>query len=134
MLAAVAPAVPAEPTTYTRRMPEIEEPAELRSTEFSVEQSADARGAVLTLSGELDLSSAPELEQAISEAKPDSGRRLLFDLSTLGFMDSTGVSVLIAAKQDADAGGWLVAVRRPNGQVRRLLELVGLLERLEVED
>jgi anti-sigma B factor antagonist len=116
-------------------MPEIEKPAELRSTEFSVEQSTDVHGAVLTLSGELDLSSAPELEQAIREAKPaESGRRLLFDLSSLGFMDSTGVSVLIASKQNADADGWLIAIRRPNGQVRRLLELVGLLERLEVED
>jgi anti-anti-sigma factor len=115
-------------------MPEIEKPAELRSTEFSVEQSTDVHGMVLTLSGELDLSSAPELEQAIGEAKPESGRRLLLDLSTLGFMDSTGVSILIAAKQDADANGWLIAVRHPNGQVRRLLELVGLLERLEVED
>jgi anti-anti-sigma factor len=115
-------------------MPEIEEPAELRSTEFTVGQSVDADRVVLTLSGELDLSSAPELEQAISESKPESGRRLLLDLSSLGFMDSTGVSVLIAAKQDADANAWVLAVRRPNGQVRRLLELVGLLERLEVEE
>lgn len=115
-------------------MPEIEEPAELRSTEFSVEQSADVHGVVLALSGELDLSSAPELERAIGEAKPESGRRLLLDFSGLSFMDSTGVSVMVAAKHDADASGWLLAVRRPNGQVRRLLELVGLLERLEVED
>lgn len=125
---------PAEPTTSHRRMPEIEEPAELRSTEFTVEQSVDAGGVLLTLSGELDLSSAPELEQAISESKPQAGRRLLLDLSGLGFMDSTGVSVLIAAKRDADANGWLISVRHPNGQVRRLLELVGLLERLEVEE
>lgn len=113
---------------------EIEEQAELRRTEFSIDKSTDVRGAVLTLSGELDLSSAPELEQAIAEAKPESGRRLLLDLAGLRFMDSTGVSVLVRTKQDADATGWLVAVRSPTGQVRRLLELVGLLERLEVEE
>jgi anti-anti-sigma factor len=115
-------------------MAEIEEPAELRSTEFSIEPSADVRGTVLALSGELDLSSAPEVAQAITEARPESGRRLLLDLGRLSFMDSTGVSVLVRAKQDADASGWLIAVRGATGQVRRLLELVGLLERLEVED
>jgi anti-sigma B factor antagonist len=115
-------------------MAEIEKPAELRSTEFSIEHSADVRGVVLALSGELDLSSAPELEQALTEAKPEPGRRLLLDLSQLSFMDSTGVSVLVRAKQDAGANGWLIAVRSPTGQVRRLLELVGLLERLEIED
>jgi anti-sigma B factor antagonist len=114
-------------------MTEIEEPAELRSTEFSVDHRADVRGSVLALSGELDLSSAPELEQAMSEAKPEPGRRLLLDLAGLTFMDSTGVSVLIRPKQDADANGWLIALRSPTGQVRRLLELVGLLERLEIE-
>ncbi len=114
-------------------MTEIEEPAELRSTEFSVDHCADVRGSVLALSGELDLSSAPELEQAMSEAKPEPGRRLLLDLAGLSFMDSTGVSVLVRAKQDADANGWLIALRSPTGQVRRLLELVGLLERLEIE-
>jgi anti-anti-sigma factor len=115
-------------------MTEIEEPAELRSTEFSVEQNADVRGVVLTLSGELDLSSAPELEQAMTDGRPEPGRRLLLDLALLSFMDSTGVSVLVRAKQNADANGWLIAVRSPTGQVRRLLELVGLLERLEVEE
>lgn len=91
-------------------------------------------GVILTLSGELDLSSAPELEQAMTEGRPEPGRRLLLDLAMLTFMDSTGVSVLVRAKQDADAHGWLIAVRSPTGQVRRLLELVGLLERLEVEE
>jgi anti-sigma B factor antagonist len=69
----------------------------------------------------------------MAEAKPEPGGRLLLDLAALSFMDSTGVSVLVQAKQSADANGWLIAVRAPTGQVRRLLELVGLLGRLEVE-
>lgn len=115
-------------------MPEIEEPAKLRSTDFSVQQHSDPRGVVLALAGELDLSSAPELERALEEASAQAVERLILDLAELSFMDSTGVSVLIRAKQEAEARGGVIAVRAPNGQVRRLLGLVGLLDRLEVED
>jgi anti-sigma B factor antagonist len=115
-------------------MPEIEEPAKLGSTEFSVRQHSDAHGVVLALAGELDLSSAPELERALEEAGALPVKRLILDLAELSFMDSTGVSVLVRTKQRADGGGRILAVRSPNGQVRRLLELVGLLDRLEVEE
>lgn len=115
-------------------MADIEEPAELHSTDFAVTPRADARGVVLALSGELDLSTAPALEQAIEEARSETGERLLFDLAELSFMDSTGVSVLVRAKQEANAAGHEVTLRAPNGQVHRLLELVGLLDRLEVEE
>jgi anti-anti-sigma factor len=115
-------------------MADIEEPAQLRSTEFTVQLENDPRGVVLTLGGELDLSSAPELERALQAAAAQTDARILFDLTELSFMDSTGVSVLVRAKQDADAAGRVIALRAPNGQVRRLLELVGLLDRLDVEE
>src|SRR5947208_1651758 len=83
------------------------------------------RAAVLALAGELDLSSAPELERALEEASAQAVERLILDLAELSFMDSTGVSVLIRAKQEAEARGGVIAVRAPNGQVRRLLGLVG---------
>jgi anti-sigma B factor antagonist len=115
-------------------MPDIEEPAELRATDFAVEQRTEGADVVLTVSGELDLSSAPELERALAESGAGRAQRVVIDLAQLTFMDSTGVSVLVRAKQEADAAGRVLAVRHPNGQVRRLLELVGLLGRLDVED
>ena len=105
----------------------------MRFPEFEVRESVENEWLRLTLRGELDLATAPELEARLGELQAE-GRSVLMDLSQLGFMDSTGVSVLISAKRDADANGWLISVRHPNGQVRRLLELVGLLERLEVEE
>jgi anti-anti-sigma factor len=115
-------------------MADLEEPPKLPASDFGVEQHSDARGVVLVLSGELDLASAPEVEAALADVGALTGQRVLFDLTELTFMDSTGVSVLVRAKQDADAGGYTVAIRAPNGQVHRLLELVGLLNRLDVED
>ena len=116
-------------------------PAELASEQFSAQRTPEARGVVVRLSGELDLGSASELERLLSEilAEPEAGHseqhndRVLLDLSGLDFMDSTGIKVLVAAKQLADAHGRQLAVCDPKPQVHRLLEVVGLLDRLMLD-
>jgi anti-anti-sigma factor len=103
------------------------------SLEFSVRRSDDADGAVLWLSGELDLASAPRLTEAIHQVELDGQRRLLLDLSQLAFMDSTGLAVVVAAREHADASGSRLVLRRPMPQVKRLLSLVGLIDQLAFE-
>jgi len=64
--------------------------------DFDLTVRRDAQGgACLTLRGELDLGSAPQLEQALAEAGDD----VLLDLRDLTFMDSTGVRVLLEAAE-----------------------------------
>jgi len=103
------------------------------SVEFAVRRSEDADGAVLWLSGELDLASAPRLKEAIHDVELDGQRRLLLDLSQLSFMDSTGLAVVVAAREHADASGSRLVLRRPMPQVKRLLSLVGLIDQLAFE-
>jgi anti-sigma B factor antagonist len=89
---------------------------------------------VLVLSGELDVVSAPELAQCLNEALAEDHARVTLDLSDLQFVDSAGVSVLIRAKQAAEAGGRTLVLLRPTEQVERVFALVGLAEWLAVED
>jgi anti-sigma B factor antagonist len=103
------------------------------SVQFTVRRSDDADGAVLWLSGELDLASAPQLKEAIHRVELDDQQRLLLDLSELEFMDSTGLAVVVAARDRADAGGGRLVLRRPTPQVERLLALVGLRDQLAFE-
>ena len=87
---------------------------------------------MLKLSGELDVASSAALEQAVDEA---SGcERLVIDLSELEFMDSTGLSVLVAAHQHAVATGGEFCVVQGPAQVQRLLALTGLEQRLTVAE
>ena len=88
---------------------------------------------VLRLSGELDLGTAPELRQRLDELSGD-GVTLRLDLSTLDFMDSTGVSLLIAATQAAQDGGPSFELVRPRGEAWRVIELTGIEDVLPFVD
>jgi len=89
---------------------------------------------VLVLSGELDTVSAPALSQRLGEVLAEPHVRVMLDLNDLSFVDSAGVSVLIKAKQTAEAGGRTLVLRRPTEQLERVFALVGLADWLEVED
>jgi anti-sigma B factor antagonist len=104
------------------------------ATELSINRRDDDRGAVLVLSGELDVVSAPGLQQHLAEVLAESHERVMLDLNGLTFVDSAGVSVLIRAKQTADSSGRILVLRRPTEQLERVFALVGLADWLAVED
>ncbi len=88
--------------------------------------SRDGRSAVITLAGELDLSNVDVVRSHLAEAIESETERLVFDLSLLQFMDSSGLTLLLAAKQGAPR----VELRSPPAAVRRLIEITGLQEAL----
>ena len=75
----------------------------------------------LRLVGELDLSSAAHLTDAL-DPKLQRGGRIVLDITELTFMDSTGLQVLIrSALTLADRG--TIVLRNPGNLVRSILEL-----------
>ena len=84
---------------------------------------------VVKASGELDLSTAPELEDRIHTALA-GGDELVLDLSELEFIDSTGVHVVMRAFKAAEQRGAGFAITGAAGEVLRVFELVGLVGRL----
>lgn len=92
---------------------------------FSCRSEAIGRhSAVVTVSGELDLDTAPQVREIIARLRAEgAGRHLLFDLSGLTFMDSTGVGVLVAAQRQAE--GPLHVVVADNA-VRKIIAVTGL--------
>jgi anti-anti-sigma factor len=90
---------------------------------------------VVALAGELDLATAPSLEEVVLPLVA-AGRHAVVDLRGLEFMDSTGVRVLVAANAAAsDHDGRVSLVRSPPGSaVQRVLEISGLESVLTVVD
>lgn len=90
---------------------------------------------VVIVRGELDLATAPQLEEAVLPAVR-AGRDTVIDLRDLEFMDSTGVRVMVAAHLAAqEHGGRLAVVRAHAGTpVHRVLEVSGLDSVLEMVD
>jgi anti-anti-sigma factor len=87
---------------------------------------------VITVGGELDLATAPQLEEALMPPL-DGGASVALDLRPLEFMDSTGVRVIVAAHLSAqEHGGALTVCAIPDGPVARVLEISGLDTVLDV--
>lgn len=102
--------------------------------QLELHQGTDEHGVVLQLDGELDLASAPRLELALREIGATNPGRILLDLRGLGFMDSSGISVIMQAQRAAEVHGHQLALRRGPNQVQRLFRLTGILDRLTFQD
>jgi len=112
-------------------MPDMAHPPD----EFSI--SADDRDgrAHVMLRGELDLATAPELEELVN-ARVDAGQEVVVDLRELEFMDSSGIRVLVAAHARAGRTGTRVIVVRPQpgSAVAKIVEVSGLDGELNIVD
>ena len=81
-------------------------------------------GAIVRVEGELDLATAPELENLL--AGVNLGERLVIDLSPCTFLDSSAVRVLIMTIKDADERGGAVALVAPDPGVARVHEIASV--------
>jgi anti-sigma B factor antagonist len=95
---------------------------------FRISTAMDGGRSVLVPQGDLDLLTAPELEERLVEAM-STGETVL-DLSGLSFIDSSGIALLVAVSRRARENGWRLRVERPSGPVARLIELTGVGELL----
>lgn len=86
---------------------------------------------IVACSGELDLSTSPQLDDALAGL---DGSDIITDLTDVSFMDSTGVSVLVRHMRRLTDAGRRFVVICPDGVPRRVLSLTGLEETLNVCD
>lgn len=84
---------------------------------------------VIEVSGDLDATSADDLDAAIREAEETDSGWIVVDLSEVGFVDSTGLSVLLDAKKRSD--GRFSCIPSKHNAVTRLLQLTGTTEVLD---
>ena len=88
---------------------------------------------IAVLRGECDLAAVDRLGSSLASCTDDGRRRVVLDLSGLEFLDCAALDVILqAARRCAGAGGSLV-IRSPQRAVRRLLDLSGATEELDLE-
>lgn len=87
---------------------------------------------VISVHGELDLDTAPQLEAPLDAAMSAGESSIVIDLSDCEFIDSTGIAVIVRAWQRLSGGngsegaaGDLVLCCS-NDQVNRLLKITGV--------
>ena len=93
---------------------------------FGVEITRDdASQRTIFLSGEIDLASAPAVWDALEPALQDA-TCVIVDLSSVRFIDSTGLSVLVRAHRRLAHNGGTLVVRSPSEMAGRVLRITGL--------
>ena len=75
----------------------------------------------LELHGELDIGTAPKLDEAVESALDEGCREVVLDLGGTTFMDSTGLNALIRAARAVDARRGRMAVLSPPGSEARVI-------------
>ncbi|WP_333774020.1 STAS domain-containing protein [Streptomyces sp. IBSBF 3136] len=83
-------------------------------------------GPVIELAGDLDHHSAPQVRDALPGLDLHTGQQLIVDLGALTCCDSSGITVLIAARNHALQAGADIALAAVPDRVRRILRVVGL--------
>ncbi|WP_338674957.1 STAS domain-containing protein [Streptomyces sp. SCSIO 30461] len=86
----------------------------------------DAVTAIVRIRGELDVDTATLLHHHLANQFLHGRRHLVLELSTLDFMDSSGLNVLIRTTREARAAGGDMHLAAPTPLVRKLLDITGL--------
>jgi anti-anti-sigma factor len=93
--------------------------------EFDVSVERAGTTAIVRLSGELDLATAPELTEVLHGL--DGGyQRIILDLTGLEFIDSTGLRLAVTEHGRASAEGFEFVIAGAAGAVLKVLRLTGL--------
>ena len=88
---------------------------------------------VVALDGDLDISNAAALEAELERVEEKRPKLLVLDLRRTGFVDSTGLSLILNADQRAQKDGRrLQIVSAGSGALERILKTIGLYDRLDV--
>lgn len=92
---------------------------------FEIETVANGSRPEVVVHGEIDITSAPALDEALSGMHGDS---VVVDLSQVTFIDSTGLRVLVMARTRLEADGSRLVLRAADDSpVVRTMRLAGLI-------
>ncbi|MGW7043658.1 STAS domain-containing protein [Streptomyces avermitilis] len=81
--------------------------------------------ALLTLAGEIDLTTAPLVRAALTECLRDGIRTVDVDLTAITFCDGSGLNAFLAAYQIAHEAGTTIQLHHPPPTTARVIEITG---------
>ena len=102
-------------------------------TTFKLETDVHGTEATLRLHGELDVATAPALRDTVVHLISQGRTSLAFDCADLGFIDSTGLGVLVETRTRLSNRRAFLLVA-PGVETRRALEISGLDRHFALHD
>ena len=100
--------------------------------EFDVVVRHESGRLLLRPVGELDIATVPMLRRALTERAADEA--VVLDLSGLGFLDTSGLQMVVEISRRARDDGFTLTILRGDHGVQRVFEIAGLAELLPFAD
>ncbi len=88
---------------------------------------------VITLKGELNSATAPELEDVVKDSLYGI-KTLIFEFKELNYISSAGLRILLVAQKTLEKNNGRMIVRHPNESVMDVFEITGFKNVLEFEN
>jgi anti-sigma B factor antagonist len=101
---------------------------------FQVDWAPVSGAPGVAVRGEVDINTVAQLSEALDHAVRESSGALIVDLSDVVFLGSTGLTALVRARAQLGREDRALVVVCPPGPVRRLFELVGIVDLFELFD
>ena len=93
--------------------------------------SAESRGdsMVVTVHGDLDIVSSPQLDESLTAAER-SHSFIILDLADVDFLDTSALAVIVGHWKKAEAAGGMLALAGARYRYTKTLWITGLADRL----
>lgn len=101
---------------------------------FIQQSSPSHRESILTINGEIDVYTAPELRDKLLPLCEQEKHKVTVNLSGVTYMDSTGLGVFIGAYKASQSAGGALSLTGLSPRVTRLFEITGLNELMTIEN
>lgn len=101
---------------------------------WSVEEawlSSESRGdcAVITIHGDLDIVTSPQLDECLTAAQ-GAHHRIILDLAHVDFLDTSALAVIVGHWKKAEAAGGSLALAGARYRYTKTLWITGLADKL----
>jgi anti-sigma B factor antagonist len=102
--------------------------------DFEVTAEVGSDGATVTVRGEVDVYTAPQLRQRLYSVVADGASTVILDVADMTFIDSTGLGVIVGTLKRLREGGGELTLRAPSRSTRKVLDITGLTRILSIVD
>jgi anti-anti-sigma factor len=99
---------------------------------YTLEHDPIDAGHLITITGELDIATTPELSTVMLMASRSPGSLVVLDLAGVEFIDSSALGTLLKVGGEIESAGKRLRIVCADGPVRKLLEMTNLTNRFQL--
>lgn len=99
---------------------------------MDINVNQDGNKATISLNGKLSVATSPDLETAIQNL-PESTNEFVIDLTSLEYISSAGLRVLVSTEKLAGQRGGKMVLQNPNEEVSEVFDMTGLADVFTIE-